>query len=320
MSFSTQIKAELQSLKHLSCCNKAELSALLHIGGSIEKNSQGISLVFQSTNNAVIRRFMTLVKSLYDIDLTLIKKQEKKLRKHDLFMIKIMDQVDFLLTDLSLINDKAIFFQDVDERIIAKECCKKAYLRGAFMASGSINSPKTSAYHLEIQAFSNKQAEIIQEIANEFNLNAKITKNKRGYIAYIKEAERIADFLRVIGANNSLFDFEDSRIKRDFKNSINRVINCDIANEKKAMDAANKQLEYIEIIESKSHSKKISKSMQEAIFLRKKYPESSLLELSYASREHFEDQISKSALNHRFRAIKDLANQILISEGIKSHD
>lgn len=112
-----------------------------------------------------------------------------------------------------------------------------------------------------------------------------------------------------------MFKFEDSRIKRDFKNSINRVINCDIANEKKAMEAAIKQLKDIEIIER--FHKDISKSMREAIFLRKKYPESSLLELSYASREYFDKQISKSALNHRFRAIRDLANKTIIEEGLK---
>lgn len=249
MSFSTEIKSELQNIKQLECCNKAELSALLHIGGSIEMNNHGLNLVFQTTNNAVVRRFMILLKSLYDIDLTLLKKHTKKLRKHDIFIVKISDQVDFLLSDLSLMNESAVFFQDVDERIIEKECCKKAYLRGAFLATGSVNSPETSAYHLEIQAFSEIQANVIKDIANYFYLNAKVVKNKRGFIAYIKEAEKIADFLRVIGANNSLFEFEDSRIKRDFKNSINRVINCDIANEKKALDAAAKQLEHIEIIE-----------------------------------------------------------------------
>ncbi len=315
MSFSTEIKTELQSLKQNACCNRAELSALLHIGGSIEKNSQGISLVFQSTNNAVIRRFMILLKSLYDIDLTLIKKQSNKLKKHDIFIVKISEKVDFMLTDLSLINESAVFFQDVDESIIENECCKRSYLRGAFLATGSINSPETSSYHLEIQAFSEIQAEIIKDIANHFALNARVTKNKRGYIAYIKEAEKIADFLRVIGANNSLFQFEDSRIKRDFKNSINRVINCDIANEKKALEAAEKQLEQIEIIEK--YHKDISKSMAEAIFLRKTYPDSTLIELSYASLEHYDNQISKSALNHRFRAIKDLANKIMIQEGLK---
>ncbi|MBN2540629.1 MAG: DNA-binding protein WhiA [Bacilli bacterium] len=315
MSFSTEIKTELQSLKQSDCCNRAELSALLHIGGSIEKNSQGLSLVFQSTNNAVIRRFMVLSKALYGIEVTLIKKQSMKLRKHDIFIVKMDEQVDYLISDLSLLNASAIFFQDVEERIIEKECCKRAYLRGAFLATGSINSPETSSYHLEIQAFSEAQAKVIQEIANYFGLNAKVTENRRGHIAYIKEAERIADFLRVIGANNSLFQFEDSRIKRDFKNSINRVINCDIANEKKALDAAEKQLEHIDIIEK--YHKNISKSMTEAIFLRKTYPDSSLLELSYASLEHFDHQISKSALNHRFRAIKDLANKTMIEEGLQ---
>jgi DNA-binding protein WhiA len=316
MSFSSKIKSELQSLKHLNCCNKAELSAMLHINGSIEKSANSISIIFQSTNNAVVRRFMHLVKQLYDIEMTILKKEMKKLRKHDLFVIKIEDKVDYLLTDLSLINENAIFFQDVDESLIEKECCKKAYLRGVFMASGSINSPDTSAYHLEIQTFSLKQAEVIQSICDEFSLNAKITKNRRGFIAYIKEAERIADFLRVIGANNSLFEFEDSRIKRDFKNSINRVINCDIANEKKAMDAANKQLEYIRVIETKNINN-LSESVKEAIFLRKTYPEASLSELSYISTEHFDKAISKSALNHRFRTIKDIANKILIEEGRK---
>ncbi len=316
MSFSTTIKTELQSIKQADCCNKAELSAMLHIGGSIEKNSVGLSLVFQSTNNAVIRRFVSIVKALYNLEVTILMKQTTKLKKHDIFIVKISDRIEFLLTDLSLINKSAIFFQDVDAKIIEKECCKRAYLRGAFLATGSINSPETSSYHLEIQAFSEVQANILKELSNFFNLNAKVAKNRRGYIAYIKEAERIADFLRVVGAHNSLFDFEDSRIKRDFRNSINRVINCDIANEKKAMDAANKQLEYIAIIEKKYHDN-VSRAMSEAIFLRKRYPEATLLELSYASLEHFDNQISKSALNHRFRAIKDLANQILIEEALK---
>lgn len=316
MSFSKEVKAELQGLKHLNCCNKAELSAMLHINGSIEKNSEGISLVFQTTNNAVVRRFMFLAKQLYKVDLTLMQKQVSQLRKHDLFVAKISEKVDILIGDLSLINQQSILFQDVDLNIINNECCKKAYLRGAFMASGSINSPETSAYHLEIQSYSEVQAKVIESLCNEFSLKARVTKNRRGFITYIKEAEKIADFLRVIGASNSLFDFEDSRIKRDFKNSINRVINCDIANEKKAMDAANKQLEHIAIIEKK-YKANLPKSVQEAIFLRKMYPESSLLELSYASIEHFDEQISKSALNHRFRTIKDIANKIVIEEGMR---
>lgn len=314
MSFAKEVKKELQSLKHLNCCNRAELSAMLHINGSIEKNSNGISIVFQTTNNSVVRRFVYLYNQLYDYDYSLIQKKIYQFKSKDQFIVKINESSDVLMNDLSLINQEAIFFHDIDKELIEKECCKKAYLRGAFLASGSINSPNTSSYHLEIQSYSEDHADLVKGIADEFYLNARVSKNKRGFITYMKEAEKIADFLRVIGANNQLFVYEDSRIKRDFKNSINRVINCDIANEKKAMDAANEQLRNIEFIEQYAE-KNITKSMREAIFLRKKYPESSLTELSYASLDHFDKQISKSALNHRFRAIRDLANKTKISEG-----
>lgn len=312
MSFSKEVKKELQSLKHLDCCNKAELSAMLHINGSIEKNNEGISIVFQSTNNSVVRRFVYLYNKLYDYDYALVQKQIHQFKSKEQFIFKINESVDVLMNELSLIGEHGTFFQDVDRSLIMEECCKKAYLRGAFLASGSINSPSTSSYHAEIQSYSESHARVIEAIANDFQLNAKVSENKRGFITYLKEAEKIADFLRVIGANNALFSFEDTRIKRDFKNSINRVINCDIANEKKAMDAANEQLKHIAYVE-KFAEKKLSKAMKEAIFLRKKYPESSLLELSYASIEHFDKQISKSALNHRFRSIRDLANKIKIS-------
>jgi hypothetical protein len=318
MSFAKEVKKELQSLKHLNCCNKAELSAMLHINGSIEKNSNGISIVFQTTNNSVVRRFVFLYKQLYDYDFSLMQKKIYQFKSKDQFIVKINESSDVLMNDLSLINKDAVFFHDIDPELIEKSCCKKAYLRGAFLASGSINSPNTSSYHLEIQSFSDDHATLLKSIGDEFHLNMRVSKNKRGYITYMKEAEKIADFLRVIGANNQLFVYEDTRIKRDFKNSINRVINCDIANEKKAMDAAIEQMKNIEYIE-KYADKKITKSMKEAIFLRKKYPESSLTELSYASLEHFDKQISKSALNHRFRAIRDLANKIKIFEG-SHHD
>lgn len=312
MSFSTEVKTELASLKHNQCCNKAELSAMLHIGGSIEIKKEGMLLTFQSTNNAVIRKYTRLLKELYKIDVEIISKQTNKLQKHDLFIVKTNKKVPTIIEELSLVTNSS-FFEEVDPELIEKECCKRAYLRGAFLAGGSMNSPETASYHLEIQTFSQTQADVIKEIANEFQLNAKTSKNKRGIIVYMKEAEKLADFLRVTEATNSLFEYEDSRIKRDFKNSINRVINCDIANEKKAMDAAVKQMEYIEIIERKLGNQ-IPKSMQEAIYLRKLYPESSLLELSYASEEHYDEAISKSALNHRFRAIKDLALSIKIQE------
>ncbi|MGI6393064.1 MAG: DNA-binding protein WhiA [Candidatus Izemoplasmatales bacterium] len=317
MSFSTDVKTELASLNHIDCCNRAELSAMYAIGGSIEISKESVSLQFQSTNLAVVRKLMKLTKTLFNIDMTLISQKQAKLQKHNMYHVKITTDVEKIITELALISPDGVFFQHLDPMIVKNDCCKKAYLRGVFLAGGSMNSPETPTYHLEIQTFSKELAEAIADLANHYKLKAKTAKNRRGQIVYLKEAERIADFLRVIDATNSLFVYEDSRIKRDFKNSINRVINCDIANEKKALAAAMRQLEQIEIIE-KHFRNQIPKSMREAIFLRKKYPESTLLELSYASKEHFSEPISKSALNHRFRAMKDLAGKLMI-EG-ERHD
>jgi len=317
MSFTTEVKTELSNVKNLTCCNKAELSAMFHVGGSVELKNTGLVLSFQTTNNAVIRSFVKLVKEGFHSDPILYSKKQLNLKKNDLFLAYIEDGVEKIVNDLSLINRQALFFQDVDPEIVKKDCCKRAYLRGAFLAGGSINSPETPTYHLEIQTSSEKQAWVLKELADHYQLNAKVTKNKRGYIMYLKEAEKIADFLRVTGASNQLFSYEDSRIKRDFKNSINRVINCDIANERKALDAAMHQLKHIEIIE-KHYAGKLPKSLEEVVYLRKLYPDSTLNELSYAAVEHYGYMISKSALNHRFRALKDLANSLEIQGD--SHD
>ena len=151
----------------------------------------------------------------------------------------------------------------------------------------------------------------ITGLLNFFNLNAKTLKRKRGFISYIKESEKIADFLRVVGAISALFTYEDERIKRDFVNSITRVMNMDIANQNKTLEAADKQLRSISILENMMDISKLPKSMREAIELRQKYPESSLNELSDNSYELFNKTISKSALNHRFRNINDLADQVI---------
>jgi cell division protein WhiA len=313
MSYTSEVKSELSNIKNNQCCQKAELSALLHIGGSVELRNTGLVLVFQTTNNAVIRKFMKLVKDRYHVELTLISKKQLNLQKNDLFIVQLEENVEMIMKELSLMNKQALFFQDVNAELIHKECCKRAYLRGAFLAGGSINSPETATYHLEIQTTSDRQAEVLKNLAEEFQLNAKIAKNKRGYIMYIKEAEKISDFLRATGATNQLFEFEDSRIKRDFKNSINRVINCDIANERKALDAAKHQLDQIEIVE-KLLVGKLPKSVFEVVELRKMYPDSTLNELSYAALEHYGYLISKSALNHRFRALKEIANSLVAKE------
>jgi hypothetical protein len=187
---------------------------------------------------------------------------------------------------------------------------KKAFLRASFLAGGSVNHPKTAEYHLEIFTKEPNQAIFLQSIMNFFELNAKITKRRQGFICYIKDAQGVSDFLQLIGAQQALFQFEDIRIKRDFNNSINRVMNMEIANEKKAIVAANEQIRDIEIVEKYIPQGQIDAKSRQVIELRKTYPEASLMELVQLFEETYHDQISKSGMNHRLVKIKQMAKEI----------
>lgn len=308
MSFASNVKSELLTIKADNCCKLAELSALLKIHGDIHISSEGVSIEFQTTNLQIARKVISSVKELYRIEVDILSKKQMKLKKNDIYIIRIKEKANELINELGLMSNSTNI---LEEPILLKECCKRAYLRGAFLASGSINSPQSSSYHLEIATYDEVKSEEIRDLLNFFNLNAKALKRKRGYIAYIKESEKIADFLRVAGAINSLFEFEDERIKRDFVNNITRVMNMEIANQNKTLDAANKQLRSISVLENMVDIEKLPKSMKEAITLRKDHPEASLNELADLSDEYFNKRISKSALNHRFRNINDLAEEIL---------
>lgn len=308
MSFASDTKSELLNVKMDSCCELAELSALLRINGDIHISSDGLSIEFHTTNLKLARKVIERIKSLYRIEVEVVSKQQMKLYKHDMYIIRIKHKVNIIINELSLMSNQDTM---VEDSLLVKECCKRSFLRGAFLASGSINSPKSSSYHLEIHTFNENDANELTELLNYFHLNAKTLKRKRGFISYIKESEKIADFLRVAGAINALFDYEDERIKRDFVNSITRVMNMDIANQNKTLEAANKQLRSISVLENMMDLEKLPKSMREAIQLRLAYPESSLNELSDYSDDMFHKTISKSALNHRFRNIIELADQIM---------
>jgi DNA-binding protein WhiA len=308
MSFAADTKSELLSVKADDCCVLAELSALLRIHGDIHISSEGLSIEFHSTNLKIARKVISYVKELYSIDVEVVSKKQMKLQKQDLYIVRIKQQANKIINELSLMNNQESI---LDEPLMVKECCKRSFLRGAFLASGSINSPKSSSYHLEIHSYSEEDAKSVTDLLNFYSLNAKTLKRKRGFISYIKESEKIADFLRVVGAMNSLFLYEDERIKRDFVNSITRVMNMDIANQNKTLEAADKQLRSISVLENMTDITKLPRSIQEAIELRLKYPESSLNELADISYELFHKTISKSALNHRFRNINELAEQIL---------
>lgn len=308
MSFASNVKSELLSLKADSCCKLAELSALLKIHGNVNISSEGLRVEFHTTNLQIARTVIQSIKQLYKVEVEIISKKQMKLNKNDIYIVIVRDKAEKIINELGLMMSVE---HVIDEPFLVKECCKRSYLRGAFLASGSINSPKSSSYHLEIGLQDEVTAASIVELMGYFNLNAKFVKRKKGFITYIKESEKISDFLRVTGAINALFEYEDERIKRDFVNSITRVMNMEIANQNKTLDAANKQLRSISVLENMMDIAKLSNNMREAITLRKENPEMSLNELSDLSTGIFNKTISKSALNHRFRNINDLANQIL---------
>jgi len=311
MSFAKDTKSELLTLKPDKCCRLAELSALLRMNGKVTLSSEGLRVEFLTTNLHIARKVIKSVKDIYHIEVDIISKKQMKLNKNDIYIIVIRDKASLIINELSLMNSSSNSYSFIDESLLVKECCKRAYLRGAFLASGSINSPKSSSYHLEIFSHDEDHAIILKDLLNFFNLNAKAIKKRKGYITYIKESEKISDFLRVVGAINSLFEYEDERIKRDFVNSITRVMNMEIANQNKTLEAADKQLKSINILENSLDTTKLSKSIQEAITLRKEFPEASLTEISYVSEQVLGKKISKSALNHRYRNINEIADQIL---------
>lgn len=300
MSYAKEVKNELI---HLNTSNEeqlAELSAMIDLGTELSI-SEGIpTLWFKSNNPTVARRFLKLLKQQYKIDSTLLTKQQGNFNKGYQIRLGVQDALSEIMLEHGILGDK-----DASEFFMVSQETQLSYLRGAFLVSGSVNDPKKAEYHLEIYSDNTNTILKIQRLMNIIDMNAKVTKRRKGFIVYLKDVNKIEDFLRYIGASQTVFQFEDIRIKRDFNNSINRILNCELANEKKTIVAANSQLVDIELIES--YRLTLNDKLQQAIYLRKTYPDASLLELI----EHYEDlygeTITKSGLNHRYKKLKDLA-------------
>jgi len=220
------------------------------------------------------------------------------------------DKKDFILKDLSLLNDMGYFINIPKEYIVGDDELKKAYLRGCFLASGSINNPKTSRYHLEFLLDDFEYATFISDILNEYELNSRVIKRQNGYMVYIKEAERISDFLKIIKAYSGVLYFENVRIYRDQKNITNRLNNCEQANIEKTINTALKQIDDINTISNMIGLDALDDKLQEVANFRLKYPESSLLELSTIMSHELSKSVTKSGLNHRFRKIKEMADKM----------
>ena len=306
MSFARTVKEELVTIPIQLEGQLAEFSAFLNLNAEFHIESKHKMLDFKSNNPTVAKRFLQLVRTLYQAETSLITQSQSKLKKRKTIIIRIQSRVEDIINEHGFLENPI----ENQELITESDEAKRAFLRAAFLSGGSVNHPKTAEYHLEIYAKDKYQIVFIQSLMNYFDLNAKVAKRRNGFIAYLKHAEGISDFLAVSGAQNSVFQFEDIRIKRDFNNSINRVMNCEIANEKKVYIAANEQLEDIEVIEEFIPEHHMDPKMKKAMNIRKDNPESSLKDLVEIYQQTYDETISKSGLNHRFIKIKQLAEQL----------
>ena len=306
MSYTTSIKNEIAFLEKFKSETIAELSGFIRNNGYIDDNK----LFLTTENKKIMENIVSTIKKLYEIKVEVETKRNLNFSKNDLYLIIINERINFILKDLGFYNNDLEYLDTPPEYIVGANEEIRSYLRGVFLSQGSINDPKTSRYHMEILIDKPKEAIFVQKLLNIFDLNAKILNRDKGYMIYIKEAEKISDFIKIIGATKAVLYFEDIRIYHDKKNRTNRLNNCEQANIDKVVNAAIVQLKNIKELEDNLALELLDDKTKEALYYRKKYPEASLKELSEIISVETGNKITKSGLNHRFRKINELANRL----------
>ncbi len=300
MSFTSIVKNELSKLE----LNKLEAITML---SAIIKNTATIdnkSIRITTENSSVARQIFNLVKDIYGIGPKITLRRGYNYKKNYIYILEIKEKLEIIKEDLSL-NTKI-----PNGFIIDDDNLTRIYLRGVFISCGSVNDPKKSRYHLEFLVDEKEYADFVNKRLNAYFLNSKVLKRENKYMIYIKEAEKIGDFLRMINAISALLYFEDIRIYRDHKNMTNRLNNCEQANVDKIIETANNQVKDIELIKSIGGMDLLDDKTKIAAIYRLKYKEASLLELSEIISLETKTPITKSGLHHRFTKIKQIASKI----------
>lgn len=317
MSFASETKKELTNIElNHGCCLKAELSALIRMNGSITYSNRKLIINIQTENAAIARRIYTLIKKGYNLtQVELLVRKKMRLKKNNVYIVRFSERAREILADLKIIDEGFSLTHTISDTLIKKKCCKRSYLRGAFLAGGSVNNPETSSYHLEIFSLYREHSESLSGLMNSaFHLNSKILERKKGFITYLKEAEKIADFLSIIGAHTALLRFEDVRIVRDMRNSVNRLVNCETANLNKTIGAALRQVENIRYIDETIGLSALPEKLREIAELRVAYQDVTLKELGEMVSS---GTVSKSGINHRLRKIDEIADKLRAGKPIK---
>lgn len=285
MSFSSEVKEELETVvpgaRH---CRLAELGALVAYGGIVKKTLSGRQIAIKSENEIIERKYFTLVKKTFMID---------ECAELVLQALKVPDE------------EQEASDRTVSRLLLKQSCCKRAYLRGAFLCVGSMSDPK-KGYHLEFVCEHEEQAKQIRSVIADFELEARIIRRKNHYVVYMKEGAAIVDLLNVMGARLSLMYLENLRVEKEVRNSVNRKVNCEAANITKTVHAASRQIEDILYLQQHYGMENLPESLRKMAEIRLEYPESPLQELG----RYLNPPVGKSGVNHRLRKLSELADKI----------
>lgn len=316
MSFSGNVKEEL--IEHYAKarhCDLAELSAIVHMCGKFGQDKKGVCYFKVHTENpGVARKCFTLLEKTFNIrtDIAIRTNRMKGsvsyyivVKEHDaalriLQATKLIDQYGEVEEELSVVRNI----------VIQETCCKRAFIRGAFLASGSMSDPEKS-YHFEIVCATREKAEQIQKIMKCFELDGKIVLRKKSFVVYLKEGSQIADVLNVMEAHVALMEFENVRILKDMRNTVNRKVNCETANINKTVSAAVKQIDDIRYIQETKGLDKLPEGLKDMALTRLTYPEASLKELGSL----LTPPVGKSGVNHRLRKLSEMAEELRTKQG-----
>ncbi len=291
MSFSSEVKEELS--RHLGKsrhCQIAELAAIIAFDGKVCKNEPGCDIFLNSENDLLNEKYELLLNKLFDTE-----KMDRKENKKIYEAVKMWDES----------NQVPMLTDEVKGLLLQQNCCKRAYIRGAFLAGGSISDPNKS-YHFEIVCRSQPQAEQLRDVINSFEMDAKIVERKKHFVVYLKEGAQIVDILNIMEAHVALMNLENVRILKEMRNTVNRKVNCETANISKTVNAAVKQLEDITYIKETCGLDSLPDNLKEMAMLRLEYPEAPLKELG----TYLNPPVGKSGVNHRLRKISEIAENL----------
>ncbi len=313
MSFSSEVKEELS--RHIGSgrhCRIAEIAAIINICGKIKiTNNREITVKVQTENAAVARKYFTLLKKTFNINVEVLIRKNTQLKKSRIYVMYITntDQAMKVLKAIGIAafgdDGRLRIFNHINPLIVQSTCCKRAYIRGAFLGSASLSDPEKT-YHLEFVSQHKNQSNELRKLINSFGMDAKIIMRKKYYITYLKEGSQIVDLLNIMEAHVALMNLENVRILKEMRNNVNRIVNCETANLKKTVSAAVRQVEDIQYIEHTVGLHTLPEPLEVMARIRLEHTSATLKELGIL----LDPPVGKSGVNHRLRKISDIAEKI----------